>query len=124
MKTYKLFAYGTLRRGFHNHVLMHGAKFMGSGKTVENMAMVVMHGIPFTAKDPNGKPLTGELYEITEQQITPIHRMEVSCGYSATWHSVLVDGQTHRALIYTFPLERVGGQKIDTCDYQDYARGS
>jgi gamma-glutamylcyclotransferase (GGCT)/AIG2-like uncharacterized protein YtfP len=124
MKTYKLFAYGTLRRGFHNHVLMHGAKFLGQGQTIENMAMVVVHGIPFTAKDEKGVPLIGELYEISEDQIRPIHAMEVHCGYSATWHSVVVHGLAHRALIYTFPVERVEGQKISTCDYKDYARGS
>ena len=104
MKTYKLFAYGTLRRGFHNHGLLHGSKFLGRGATQEPMAMAVSFGIPFTAKDPSGVPLVGELYEVTESQIGPIHRMEVMAGYSATWHTVIVDGQTHRALIYTVPL--------------------
>jgi gamma-glutamylaminecyclotransferase len=119
--TYKLFVYGTLRRGFHNHDLMRNAKHICDGRTTDSMRLMVHrgHGIPFTWKDEGGKPLRGEFYEIDEEDIMPIHSMEVSAGYEAKWLSIILDsGETARALVYLYPpTENQFFMDIPQCDY-------
>jgi gamma-glutamylcyclotransferase (GGCT)/AIG2-like uncharacterized protein YtfP len=118
---YKIFVYGTLRRGFHNHHLMSEAKHICDGRTTNNMRLVVhrSHGIPFTWKDEGGKPLRGELYDIDEKHLMPIHSMEVSAGYEAKWLPIILDnGETARAIVYLYPpQESLFCMDVENCDY-------
>ena len=118
---YKIFVYGTLRRGFHNHDMMRHATHIGDGFTADNMRLMVhrSHGIPFTWKDEAGKPLRGELYEISENHLLPIHTMEVFAGYEAKWLSVILDsGEKARAMVYLYPpQENLFCMDVVGCDY-------
>ena len=118
---YKLFVYGTLRRGFRNHDLLRDSTHLGDGFTFDKMRLMVHrgHGIPFTWKDEAGKPLRGELYEISENYLLSIHIMEVSAGYEATWLSVILDsGEKTRAIVYLYPpQESVFFMDVVGCDY-------
>ena len=105
-KLYNLFVYGTLRRGCHNHFFMRDAKYISHGRTQESMCLVahVDYKVPLTWPDPNGQTLRGELYEIDERSIMPIHRMEVNSGYEAKWMTIVKDdSQVSRALVYCHP---------------------
>lgn len=121
---YKVFVYGTLRRGFHNHDLMSKAKHICDGRTTDNMRLVVhrSHGIPFTWKDEGGKPLRGELYDIDEKYLMPIHSMEVSAGYEAKWLPIILDnGETARAIVYLYPpQESLFCMDVENCDYSTF----
>jgi gamma-glutamylaminecyclotransferase len=64
----RVFVYGTLRRGMHNHHFLCDSKFLGNGYTVDPFQMTTNGGIPFVHKYlVSGVPKTrieGEVYEV------------------------------------------------------------
>jgi len=100
---------------------MRNAKHICDGRTYHNMRLMVHrgHGIPFTWPDEGGKPLRGELYEINEEDLMPIHGMEVSAGYEAKWRPIVLDnGENTRALVYIYPpTENQFFMNVPQCDY-------
>jgi gamma-glutamylaminecyclotransferase len=67
MKPIKLFVYGTLLSGLHNHHLLKGAKLIG-----EDRAPGVMHcsgGAPITVPSKDGEWVLGEVYEVTSEKM-------------------------------------------------------
>lgn len=103
------FVYGTLKRGFGNNRLMEGSKFISEGTTVEKY-LFYKRGIPFVSKvdnNPNTVNVNGELYEVDENQIPAIDRLE---GHPNWYRRELIDiktpdNQTVQAWIYFMPLE-------------------
>ena len=59
--THRVFVYGTLKSGFSNHYLLRGCELIGGAATVPTYRMIE-NGFPVIMPDPEGKPLTGELY--------------------------------------------------------------
>ena len=70
-----LFAYGTLKRNFHNHHLLEDSQYLGSGYTKSKYAMYV-NGIPFVIKDEQVSHIHGELYKIDEPTLRRLDRLE------------------------------------------------
>ena len=102
-KKYKLFVYGTLRKGCHNHYFMRDAKFISNGYTEERMCLVahIDYRVPLTWLDSHGTQLKGELYEIDEQSLAPIHGMEINSGYHAKKMVIVEETGKHTiALVY------------------------
>lgn len=71
-----VFVYGTLKRGFHNHVYLKGANYLGTGKTVEKYAMVVDRGLPFVIKKQKISHIIGELYSVNLHLLDNLDRLE------------------------------------------------
>lgn len=70
-----IFVYGTLKRGYHNHYLMQGASFLGTGHTIEKYAMY-KHVVPYVIK---GRPVTrvhGEIYAIQKSILETLDLFE------------------------------------------------
>lgn len=62
----KVFVYGTLMRGFGNHVLMDGSPLLGEGKTTELFTMHAI-GFPFISRLTDFPvQVEGEVYEVEE----------------------------------------------------------
>jgi len=83
MKT-KIFVYGTLKSGHHNHRLLHGQEFIGQAETCD---LKVMHctGIPFlhdyggyyyNDKLCKGHHVTGEVYLVDKQALQMMDALE------------------------------------------------
>ena len=122
MSMIKLFVYGTLRPGMHNHHMIEGAAYLGPAKTQQPMALVVSHGLPHAVATASGSVLVGDLFEISKQDLGPAHFMEVGAGYQATWHTVQLDtGELHRAVIYTYNSRVLAiGRLVESGDFKLY----
>jgi gamma-glutamylcyclotransferase (GGCT)/AIG2-like uncharacterized protein YtfP len=93
----KFLVYGTLKRAFGNHRILHEgrAEFLGKAVTLDNFVMTG-RGVPFVWPHEQGYPLVGELYDIDTGQhaattLARLDRLE-SNGYvyERKQHSVRV----------------------------------
>ncbi len=82
----RVFVYGSLKRGFHNHPLLAnhpGTKFLGEATTSERYRMVGYSSgtYPYLVRESINIPaeatyITGELYEITEACLSDLDALE------------------------------------------------
>jgi len=76
MSTHLVFTYGTLKRGFGNHRLLEGARFISLAMTWLPFHVVDV-GFPIAFKrGPKRKPVIGEVYEVTDAQLARLDRLE------------------------------------------------
>ncbi len=72
---YKIFVYGTLKRGYSNHRLLTGASFLCGGRTREKYALYTS-GIPFVIKDEKISQIQGEIYLVDETTLANLDLLE------------------------------------------------
>tara|TARA_R100000278_G_scaffold26745_1_gene24508 strand:- start:2735 stop:3109 length:375 start_codon:yes stop_codon:yes gene_type:complete len=70
----KLFVYGTLMKGEANHSLMNGATYIGKFKTQDKWGLINLGYFP--ALVPHTIEVEGELYEVDNDMLTRIDRLE------------------------------------------------
>jgi len=70
-----LFVYGTLKRGFGNHIYLEGTRFLGRAETVEKYALYEV-GIPYVVKGEGVSTIKGEVYEVGREELSAIDRLE------------------------------------------------
>lgn len=97
-----LFVYGTLKNGKSNHnAFLSDAKLVGEAKTDKQWGLVDLGHYP--AMIMSHKSVEGELYEIDEQILARIDRLEgvdVFGMYSRQLIPVFVDGVEYPAWTY------------------------
>ena len=71
----KVFVYGTLKKGFGNHILLEGSKFLGYAKTNPLFTMVSLGGFPAVIIDGETS-IQGEVYEVNEEALRSLDRLE------------------------------------------------
>ncbi len=101
---YKLFVYGTLKKGMCNHHYLKNAKFLGKAVTKAPFPMIApMKWYPYLL-DQQGKGyrVEGELYEVDEETLAKIDELEeYPSYYTRRWIDVEDEsGRSHRALAY------------------------
>lgn len=72
---YKIFTYGTLKKGQANHHYLRGSEFLGKYYTGPGFRLEDNY-LPFLYKDDNGKGCFGELYLVTPLTLELIDRLE------------------------------------------------
>lgn len=98
----KVFVYGTLKKGRSNHeAYMSHAKFVGEGKTSREMWGLMDFGA-YPAMTYGQNKVRGEVYEVTEFELSRIDRLEgIDVGlYQRHMIEVEVDGQTYDCYTY------------------------
>lgn len=76
MNTVKVAVYGTLKAGYNNHpVLGTKAKLIGTGYTNKRYDMKDS-GFPVIVPNDKGKEVLVEVYEVPEEQLIPLDRLE------------------------------------------------
>lgn len=70
-----IFVYGTLKRGIHNHSLLADSIYHGEGQTVEKFRML-LPSFPVILPDENGYPVKGELYQVDDEVLHRLDRLE------------------------------------------------
>lgn len=87
--------YGTLRKGFHNHVLLEGSKFLGETKTEPKFNM---YGnlIPWITNNGDTS-IAIEVYEVEEETFQRLDWLE---GYPSYYDRQVIDTEFGEAWIY------------------------
>lgn len=110
----KVFVYGTLQRGFHNHALLGDSRFIGAASTTEQYVLRSRPGgIPFVGRDLQVSNITGELFEVDSKLLPRLDQLE-GCRMDqperSWYHRELIEvscnGKLHRAWIYFNPDTR------------------
>ena len=71
----RLFVYGTLKRGFHNACYLQNADFLGEFTTSSVFSLYNFGNYPAVSETGN-TAIQGEDYEINQQQLESIDRLE------------------------------------------------
>lgn len=71
-----VFVYGTLKRGFRNHHLLHDSEYLGKAITAEQYTMTVANGIPFVSRNEQLGPIHGEVYSVTAKTFEKLDELE------------------------------------------------
>lgn len=123
----RIFVYGTLKRGFANHVILADARFIGQVRTLEAFPLVVQGPwfTPAMLPEPGtGHRVWGELWEVDSAKFFELDDLESlnrPTGYERQF--VMVehgDKSTERVWVYMKPRDRI--TQIHTeplADYQD-----
>lgn len=61
-----LFVYGSLKRGFHNHSYLQGARFFGEGRTRPEFDLVDLDEFPAMVR-PGRFHVHGEIYQVNRR---------------------------------------------------------
>lgn len=76
-KKHRVFVYGTLKRGIHNHRLLETSDFIGEAYTVDTFRMY-QTGFPvlFLSDDPNARSVFGEVYDVNDETLARLDQLE------------------------------------------------
>ena len=70
----KVFVYGSLKKGFHNHYLLEDSVFVATD-IVDGYSLVDLGSFPMALPDPEGH-IIGEIYYITPETLIALDRLE------------------------------------------------
>jgi len=71
----RVFVYGTLKRGWHNHRLLATAQFVGNA-TLDGTHVLLDAGFPVCMVHPQGATVTGEVYEVDGRTLANLDQLE------------------------------------------------
>lgn len=77
MNKHRVFCYGTLKRGIHNHHLLSTAEFVGEAYTLDTFKMYHV-GFPIIrfSDHPDAKAVFGEVYDVDDDTLKKLDRLE------------------------------------------------
>lgn len=77
MNKHRVFCYGTLKRGIHNHHLLSTAEFVGEAYTLDTFKMYHV-GFPVIrfSDHPDAKAVFGEVYDVDDDTLKKPDRLE------------------------------------------------
>ncbi len=101
---YKLFVYGTLKRGLSNHHYLQKAKFLSKATTLEPYPLIApKKTYPYLVdKRGVGKRVKGELYEVDIVTLKRIDRLEEAPSYYKRAFIEVVDKRGKKDKAYTY----------------------
>jgi gamma-glutamylcyclotransferase (GGCT)/AIG2-like uncharacterized protein YtfP len=97
---HRVFVYGTLKRGIHNHHLLKSSQYLGEAYTVDPFKMFNV-GFPVIRFDDNGLSVHGEVYDVDDETLKKL------------------DGLENEGVMYDrkeIPVVFPGGQPVDLID--------
>ena len=94
----KIFVYGTLKQGEYNHKCLKNSTYIDDAMLKGFTLYDTGYGYP-AAVEEEYSCITGEVYEVSEQDYKYIRSMELGAGYDEI--------DLGEFIIYTFPKERI-----------------
>jgi gamma-glutamylcyclotransferase (GGCT)/AIG2-like uncharacterized protein YtfP len=77
MNINKVFVYGTLKKGFHNHSVLQGAEYIGTANSVQKFNMINLGGFPAVLyNSDDGYQISGEIYKINDKILDRLDILE------------------------------------------------
>lgn len=124
----KVFVYGSLMKHLGNHPVIAGEEFLCSGVTQRNFKMVSFGWYPGVLKDENGSPVIGELYDVSEETMSHLDRLE---GNGRFYQRELVDidpigtvnqtpEKTGKAWMYVLMENTLNCKDVSSCDWRSH----
>ncbi len=105
----KLFVYGTLKRGFHNHGIVQHCKFLGEATTkTASFTMYDLGAFPGVSIIGNDK-IVGEVFELPDA--ATLARTDQLEGHPRFYQRMLVE--TTLGPCYTYIIPTVSAEKRD-----------
>lgn len=109
--TFKVFVYGSLKRGFGNHGLLQqdGADFVREAKTRPGFTMYSLGGFPGIIRTGEGV-ISGEVFSVNERVLRHLDRLEGHPSFYRREDIILEDGE--EVMGYVLP---VGSSYMERC---------
>jgi gamma-glutamylaminecyclotransferase len=103
----RVFVYGTLLRGEHNHRFLRNSQFIGEAQTTPGFALYDLGYFPAMVRADEGV-VHGEVFEVDDATLRALDRLE---GYPILYQRVLVDlADGSQALTYLQTQDQVRGR--------------
>lgn len=101
---YKLFTYGSLRKGEWNHKYLEHSKFLGTGH-LKGYYNTHSMGLPIIKEDEDSM-CYGEIYEIDERTLNGIDRLEGNGHlYKRKLSDIMIDDESTISAIVYYPMD-------------------
>lgn len=95
----KLLVYGTLKRGYSNHVILGDSELLGITTITSDLYLVDLGPFPAAIPGPDMYNIIGEVYEIDDETLARCDRLE---GYPYFYNRSRVETEFGEAWIYHF----------------------
>lgn len=115
-----IFVYGTLRRGFLNHKLLHNARYLGRHVTEPAYTMLDLGAYPGVVNGGT-TPIVGELYAVTPRIL---HRLDILEDYPNLYTRTLVAAACGHAWMYLYRRRRFHRSVVVSGDWRRRANGA
>lgn len=111
MAKYKVFVYGSLKRGFGNNVLLRDAEFIGNDETIRSDFDLRCWGAYPAVYESGSTVVKGELYSVDDGTFTSLDGLE---GYPDFYNRQLVELKSgNKAWMYFIENEEPTGEPCE-----------
>tara|TARA_Y100000593_G_C4317736_1_gene341825 strand:+ start:1498 stop:1908 length:411 start_codon:yes stop_codon:yes gene_type:complete len=77
MEINKVFVYGTLKKGYHNHDFLEGSELIGTAESLSKFKMINLGGFPAVLyNSDDGYKISGEIYKINDKILERLDFLE------------------------------------------------
>ncbi len=110
-----LFVYGTLKRGLCRHSFLADSQFKGLGKSTGSYRMVSVGDYPGLIHEPNGRPISGEVYQVDDETLRRLDIVEgVAEGlYRRDWIDLISPWNQEQVATYFYSLPTEGMIEVE-----------
>lgn len=120
-----IFVYGTLKQGFPNHRHLEGQRYLGIAKTEPKYVMYRYGHFPAMVEADPGDSLVGELYEVDDQAIVQVDRLEgVDRGLFERRSVSLLDLTLVRLPLVQKPWEALSSRTVEAYFFRGNVNGA
>jgi gamma-glutamylcyclotransferase (GGCT)/AIG2-like uncharacterized protein YtfP len=131
--THKLFVYGSLLSGLHNHHQLRDSRLLGSGLTYDRFTMYDLESFPCLVRDEHGEYAHGEVYEVDDDVLERLDQLEgVPSFYqretvTVTVRPRLIGGEYRSMTTFVYVMDGESLPQhhliVESGDWRTYARG-
>lgn len=99
----RVFVYGSLLRGMHNHRLLDGARFVGAARTPPRFTLRDLGSFPAIVAGGRTQ-IVGEIYEVDAETLERLDRLEGHPHHYRREPIELERGEVAEIYVYVAPL--------------------